>query len=1518
MSSKAKLKQAKEAIGQGQYEISYKLTKSIVEFESQNYTAWVFLGVSCQNLDRWGECEKAYRRALDIDDTQVLAWQGLASLYEKQENYEELPAVLARLCDHFVKANAGAKLLGTLQKRLTLAEATKDTSQIIKAWCDMASDGPYGAVLDGVASRPTDLSIWQTVVDLQLTFDQRTVRREVDSRRSRIGADPLRILRPKVEKEILGRSHLLEYLTKWFAAAPDSDEDTPENRRMHERYFDRLYLTLKYFDTSETMAARVTAEARWLCERQVSAAPFEYLIETTDAASPAELPKSTLQNYVAVFPDATLVPATRALLFLQEPQSNSDSEAALGRLQEATKGKDVLHHLTLLARATLYAQVGDDAAAADDARRAVAAVAEFAKLTGRSWPRLTVWAQFLLGSARRRLGPRYYPEARLAYEAVLHEDPEHLPAKVGLSVILIAAGEFDRSTDILAEAVAQDPRNDVALAELGWVNYQRQNYQGALDHIRRALELQPDEPRYHYRLGQVYWDLGGAYRTDKAYAFTSWLRAAKLNPQDSPTFVGLGEYYATVAHDPTRALKCYQKAFELDPRDDRAGRALVGAYQGAGRLDLVGEVAAAVVRELPRAGWAWRVLAFERLRRSEYRDAILAFQQVLKTGAADPVSWEGLGEAYHRDGRFQAALRALQRAAELDPQSPGPAYRLGLVYHALGEFGAALERYSAAREHIEGRLPAEAGAYDRALLAATLRSHLALARVHMEGGYYGRAAAGARTILGLARRALADKVTPALLSMLLDHVRGATEIGLAIPTGDDRVGLPPALLRAVAAALADLMPDLVATMPERTTVTAALLEPAGTDTDESGLDTATLTAALALLILRAQLTRVSPHEHPAKAANLHFHLARLSYRWHTAPVPFGHRPLVSAENDADWRRPAVIAAKAALQLQPRRPEYWNLLGVLALDTDLALAQHALIQAVTYQPKHAAAWTNLGYLYLRYGDLELANRAFAKVQSLSPDFAPAWAGQGLLALRFTGEASGNEAEGEALSLLHHAFSLGGSGYGTAAPEVAYLFAHTYARHLSSGTGNPAEINPVTTTVAAFAARKVVERWPSDTGARNLLAVLLESAGKHREAAETLAPAYGADRMKPDPRYPEPWPVRWAALTANYARVTCAAGDYDFAVSLYSELLASLVDPAAAALVTPAYTLCALLGQGLAQYLAADLGASLGTFEQALAYAESDPDLLRDASILLAKVLWALGTPDHRAMAKQQLLASVSAAVDGSQDANRQPPAALDLLATLFALGLVDADVDLVGAVLPELLRVSPDADRGQCVLYLRTHLALLQGDVVSAQRMVSRAVHVYPDNRAHWTALSQLLRYGAVADAVGGAAMPPAQTLSTAVTVASAAVSVVTSVVTPGASESTDVDETLHTYLTLALAYQTCLPNLGGYGALRRPLVQAKKAAQRAVHLAPWQPYGHLVLAQTLIAEVLVSPTTDADAVSKTLATLRRTLAWLGENAGAEITMAQTPAVPVWAAPLRGVSSTSIESLDALVAAVTVG
>lgn len=122
--------------------------------------------------------------------------------------------------------------------------------------------------------------------------------------------------------------------------------------------------------------------------------------------------------------------------------------------------------------------------------------------------------------------------------------------------------------------------------------------------------------------------------SDPEEAYRSFITALKRQASFAPAFTSLGVYYADAASppDPKRASKCFQKAFELDPREAEAARRLAEGFAEEREWDLVEVVArrtvegeggleagadgAVATMYQPLNAWAWKAIGVVELVRS--------------------------------------------------------------------------------------------------------------------------------------------------------------------------------------------------------------------------------------------------------------------------------------------------------------------------------------------------------------------------------------------------------------------------------------------------------------------------------------------------------------------------------------------------------------------------------------------------------------------------------------------------------------------------------------------------------------------------------------------------------------------------------------------------------------------------------------------------------------------------------------------------------------------------------------
>lgn len=155
------------------------------------------------------------------------------------------------------------------------------------------------------------------------------------------------------------------------------------------------------------------------------------------------------------------------------------------------------------------------------------------------------------------------------------------------------------------------------------VNFlQNSDYEQAVENLKKAAELIPDNPLLFNALGVSYLNLQ-QYPDETIEAFN---RAIKLYPSYSEAYSNLGTAYASLLHDIDLAEKNFQKAIEISPEFPR-----------------------------PYLGLAWIQL----MERQDSRKAQELFEKVIAMAPNYPEAYYGLGMAYIAQGNRAMALKPI-------------------------------------------------------------------------------------------------------------------------------------------------------------------------------------------------------------------------------------------------------------------------------------------------------------------------------------------------------------------------------------------------------------------------------------------------------------------------------------------------------------------------------------------------------------------------------------------------------------------------------------------------------------------------------------------------------------------------------------------------------------------------------------------------------------------------------------------------------------------------------------------
>ncbi|KAJ7755694.1 superkiller protein 3 [Mycena maculata] len=1324
---KAKLKAAREALGKKQYAAAKDAAEQALAFDPTNYNANVFVGVALLELGDFAQSEQAYRRAIDASPEQPLAWQGILKFYERTGNWDQYVETARHLLGLFAQLNDAPKCVETLDKLIECrrTRGTRAQASLVEALELLLPDSPVSGVLsslpipdhtnpEGTPAYATQAAVHNTlpvleeIVHICEATEDDAYTKEVTKRRTRLGAASPEQLRKEVGVEIWGPSRLPKFYDDVLnhPSTPDDLRRATDAKllRYKQRYMaalppggDAKCAVSREVDAlvDGTITLGIPDELAWmLCLDGQNAIDMEH----------HSLP--LLRQFMDLFPSLPLTTLLKAYFqYMNIPLVEVDEDDGAPESVEPTGDpfdtmldaypavSDCIIANQMVAAVYLHELDYQNSITVTENGLSLVARAEAER--AKSFPSTRLGFKVVLATSLVHLfPPKHHVRALSVIDEVLAQAPDNTAALMGRAYILQhdrrwaeAAELFARVSELLSGDLELGIR---AQEEQAWCQSQEGASEAGIEGLEAALavlteleDVDTECARCLWRIGKSYWDLGDEKR-DEGYRY--FILALKRNPSYAPAFTSLGIYYSefVTPPDPTRASKCFQKAFELDAREGDAARRLADGFaeerewdlvevvarrtiEGEGGLDAGLKADGAVGRFLPTNAWAWKAVGVVELARANYPPAIQALQITLRAEPEDQVSWLRLGEAYSRAGRHAAAIKALARAQELDPEDWMCSFFLGDVQRQIGQFQDAVDAFQSILAH----RPSEVG-----VLVSLGQTYLDLGRAEFADGFAARAEQSFITSVRIALRTMEESA--GFRSVSWKTAADAIFFMSRRSTSIDEDG--------VRAVLSDVV-SLLSQVPRgrlASIVAAPLLN------EDSVLGgNKSLEVAASAYDYRITLGSSEGVARGSAWYDLGMALQCLATKQ------------ASAESRQLAESKAAECLAEAVREDPGNDLYWVALGDANFLSRAKTAQHAYIKALEIDSKNALTWTNLGLLYLHEKDLELANQALFRAQTLDPECTTAWVGQALVAT-----ADGHHTD--STTLIEHAVTLA-----SAVPEADLEFA---SRTFTRLTTTPHASAPAVDALlpAFFVLDRYCRGRPDDACALHLFGLVCESLGQPAFAIELIGRAIVILEAEYEESEDTAVERHFTIANSNMARLRLSLQDFEGSIESFESALGLLAEDGAESTLRAH----AQFGMGLAQFKLGDLEAALALFEAALETAGDNAVVRGHVTVLLAQTMWAIGTEEFKETAKALLLDCIAA--------DSENLAAINALAGMGILtdddGLVDAALaDLLALPLDRRLQLDPRRD----VNYLLTNHHIGQENVEKALAVAQGAVFAEP-------------------------------------------------------------------------------------------------------------------------------------------------------------------------------------------------
>ncbi|KAG6820878.1 hypothetical protein H0H93_010222 [Arthromyces matolae] len=1334
---------SREALSLKDYLTSRDAASQVLDYEPDNYNATVFLALSLLELGQLEESEQAYNRATKLNPENPLAWQGLSKYYERTERWKDYADSLVHLIDLHRKlsdsfhVNATVVLFLTFQLRGNVVKCAESWQhlydfqrergtrlQVIDAMLMLIPPSHIHEMLSmlpppdmtnpaSTATFNAQTAIHDSLTHLETTVqyiemeEDETLRKEVEKRRTRLGAPNLEILKDEVGREIWAESKLPLLYDEIINHPRTSDElrrSTEAKLLRHkQRYLYAIPNTPEFAGEKSKMLEQVDGLIQGAIILKIpDEQAWTMHLESMDCENVSGYDRELVKSYIMMFPSSPISTLLKGYFLyknipLSKAQDDSDNES-IKETEKEDPFDTILEAYTIIPSSNIGNRVLSEVCISEhDYQNALKAAESgmellnrLEKSTGRNLANVRIGYQASQATSLVHLfPPKYHSRALNIIDDVLSESKDNIPCLMGRAFILVqakkwheAATSFTRVVELLPANVSDGIRAREERAwcccQIGGIDDGLASLKSIVTQLRDLNENSQDIARCLWRIGKCYWNMGDDHR-EEAYRY--FILSLKSDPSYAPAFTSLGMYYAECAYppDPNRASKCFQKAFELDPREAEAARRLAEGFAEDREWDLVevitrrtiegeGGIDAGMgdVRYLPTNAWAWKALGAVELHHRNYLKAVAAFQIALRADSDDPLSWLRLGECYSQAGRHVAAVKALEKAQELDPQDWICHYLIGHVKYQMGHHHEAISAF----ESILASRPAEVG-----VLMALGQTYLDKGRIEFEEGFHSR---GEQSLLTSVSVGLRLNVTSTGFGRVIWKIVGDALFTLSTrPTYDDESTVRQALQNVLALCptkdkhLSDVIPATVLS----------------TDASITGMQV--LEVAIAVYSYR---TTLGSSEIPKADGSAWFDLGVGLLSW-----------TIKSSGQTTGQPRVISFLSQALRKDPENGLYWVGLGNAYFTSNARGAQHAYIKAIELDTKNVAAWTSLGLLYLYYNDIELANQALHRAQTLDPDYAMAWIAQALIATQ-------NGHDADAVAILEHAIGLAPN-----VPEGDVEYSCRSFRQYRL-TSNAVDCPLQTLLPTFFVLRRYCERRPDDATGLHLYALICEGLGHLETAAAhlalTTAILEASYEISEDPTVER----QFSIANTNLGRIRLALRDYKGATQSFESALGLLSEddePEMNILRAQAH-----FGCGIANFLQGDIDAALANLELALESAEDNVILRGQVTVLLAQTMWASQNDELRENSKAHLLECIASDPDDLTAVN-----------TLAGLGVLTDDQSLVDAALSELLtlprerRLQRDPERN--VDHMLAHYHLGQQDPKKAVAVAQGALFGEP-------------------------------------------------------------------------------------------------------------------------------------------------------------------------------------------------
>jgi tetratricopeptide (TPR) repeat protein len=250
---------------------------------------------------------------------------------------------------------------------------------------------------------------------------------------------------------------------------------------------------------------------------------------------------------------------------------------------------------------------------------------------------------------------------------------------------------MERALEVLRNLVRARPDDAGGWFSLSQIEFQLDNFDGAVAAARRVTELEPDGLRGPFMLARGLGALG-RYQS-MIETIEPVIDRATRAARDAPEQIASLLQSVSAAHvqlgDQDAAIESLVAALALVPSDLRLQAQLAQAYLSAGRYDDAEDIVARARRDRPDNLALLRLQAQTLSARGDLAEAVAVLEGALDRLPAEPIAHVALANLYSEHDRVDDAVRVLTAAEVQFPRNTLIVFQLGAVFERGQRFGEA-------------------------------------------------------------------------------------------------------------------------------------------------------------------------------------------------------------------------------------------------------------------------------------------------------------------------------------------------------------------------------------------------------------------------------------------------------------------------------------------------------------------------------------------------------------------------------------------------------------------------------------------------------------------------------------------------------------------------------------------------------------------------------------------------------------------------------------------------------------